>query len=336
MAKRPAATLTRKNRARGMMTWYARLAYGGGRVRLVSMRTESKLEARRRMLDALDAGEFDLREPSDTTLGELVEKFIADAAARGAKEGTLATYRDRLRFLGPLHARPVAGVRAQELADALAAASEGVKPSTWNSRRAAAKMLFSYAVDSLEILDRSPARRLPARKAPKRPRDFWTPEQVDRILDAAPSPEMRLLWALMAFAGLRIHEALKAAPGDVRDGWLHVLGKGSKYARVPVSSRLKDEIARGRWDFSGLNVNKSTYALKVASRAATPFEGPPGNHRFRHSFASNLIRGGANVKAVQLLLRHATIQMTLDTYAHLLDSDLGAEVEKMLPRKKEP
>ncbi len=46
-------------------------------------------------------------------------------------------------------------------------------------------------------------------------------------------------------------------------------------------------------------------------------------HRLRHSFGSNLIRAGANIKAVQLLMRHSNIQMTLNVYSHLLDSDLS-------------
>lgn len=332
MARTPTATLVRKNKARGMMTWYARLAYEGGKVRHVSMKTDSKQDARRRMLDMLHAGEFDLREEGEMTLGELMDRFMADAAARGVTEGSLLAYRQRLRFLEPLRERPVKDVRQQDLVEALTADSMDTKPSTWNARRGTAKMLFGFAVDVLEILDRSPARRLPARRDPKRPRDFWTPDQVDKILDSAPSSKMRLLWALMAFAGLRIHEALKAKPSDVRDGFLHVLGKGSKYARVPVSSRLAAEIAVGDWDFSGLSVGKSTHYLGLASRAARPFEGGTGNHRLRHSFASNLIRGGANVKAVQLLMRHSNIQMTLNTYAHLLDDDLGSEIEKMFPK----
>lgn len=55
-------------------------------------------------------------------------------------------------------------------------------------------------------------------------------------------------------------------------------------------------------------------------------DGEATNHRFRHSFASNLIRAGANVKVVQKLMRHATVQMTLNAYAHLLGDDLESGI----------
>lgn len=49
-------------------------------------------------------------------------------------------------------------------------------------------------------------------KVPKRAKAFWTPEEIDRILDNAPTPEFRLFWSLMAFAGLRHAEACSFGP----------------------------------------------------------------------------------------------------------------------------
>ena len=140
---------------------------------------------------------------------------------------------------------------------------------------------------------RNPAEILRPRKKVDAERDFWTPGQVDRILDRAPDKRRRLLWAFMAFAGLRIHEALKAVPSDIRDGFLHVVGKGGKFAKVPLSSRMRSELDRvgWKWDFSGLT--RDTYAVEKAAKEAVPegFPGKANNHRFRHSFASNLVRG---------------------------------------------
>lgn len=178
---------------------------------------------------------------------------------------------------------------------------------------------------------RNPAEILRPRKKVDAERDFWTPGQVDRILDRAPDKRRRLLWAFMAFAGLRIHEALKAVPSDIRDGFLHVVGKGGKFAKVPLSSRMRSELDRvgWKWDFSGLT--RDTYAVEKAAKEAVPegFPGKANNHRFRHSFASNLVRGGANPKAVQRLMRHSSIQTTLAIYSHVLQDDLSGELEKM-------
>jgi len=50
-------------------------------------------------------------------------------------------------------------------------------------------------------------------------------------------------------------------------------------------------------------------------------------HRFRHSFASNLLRAGRSIKAVQLLMRHENVTLTLNIYGHLLPSDLEEAAE---------
>jgi len=50
-------------------------------------------------------------------------------------------------------------------------------------------------------------------------------------------------------------------------------------------------------------------------------------HRFRHSFASNLLRMGRSIKAVQMLMRHENVTLTLNIYGHLLPSDLEQAAE---------
>lgn len=323
--ERPTATLVRKNKARGIMTWYARLAYrGSGRVRHVSMRTVMKGEARSAMLSLLDSGEWDEEDISVPTMGRLVEAYMGDARNRRVKEGTLGSYRDAFAFLGRFNGRRLSELGRDEVADAFAEEYGGCRPSTWNHRRGVVSTLFRFASTRMDFPN-SLASAIPRRRGPKAPKEFWTMAQIHEILEAAPSPELRLLWSLMAFSGLRIHEALACKPADVREGFLHVVGKGSKAARLPVPSMLAEELARlPCWSFQGVTKEKSRLALV---KAAERFEGRANNHKLRHSFASNLIRGGANAKAVQRLMRHSGIQTTLDTYSHLLDDDLGEEAE---------
>ena len=162
-------------------------------------------------------------------------------------------------------------------------------------------------------------------------------EQVDRILDAAPSPSFRLFWALMAFAGLRHAEACAFGPESLTgDGRLHVIGKGGKEAFLPVSGRLGNEISRfgklsaGMFQAPEFRYSRSNVRLRDAVRdAGAPCDGAVNNHRFRHSFASNLIRAGVNIKAVQQLMRHENVQITLDTYSHLLQDDLRAAADSL-------
>ena len=177
-----------------------------------------------------------------------------------------------------------------------------------------------------------------APKLQKRKKDFWTPEQVDAILDAAPSADFRLFWSLMAFAGLRQAEAVAFGPSSLTDdGRLHVVGKGDKEAFIPVSGRLGREISRhgnisdGMFEKPEFKYSRSNVVLREAvSRSGIKSEGESNNHRFRHSFASNLLRSGkVNVKSVQQLMRHENVQITLDTYSHLLQEDLKAAADAL-------
>ena len=78
------------------------------------------------------------------------------------------------------------------------------------------------------------------------------------------------------------------------------------------------------------HIRSLSSSVKVAARnAGIEFQGEATNHRFRHSFASNLIRAGADIKSVQLLMRHENVEITLNTYSHLLGADLEKAVNKI-------
>lgn len=145
--------------------------------------------------------------------------------------------------------------------------------------------------------------------------------------------KFRLFWALMAFAGLRHAEALSFGSSSIVDGRLRIVGKGNKEAFVPIGKRLEDELGRVEVSdgmFAGKRFRTSERCMMHLRRAVKACGLDPAdatNHKFRHSFASNLIRSGANVKAVQQLMRHESVDITLDTYSHLLQDDLKASVD---------
>lgn len=154
-------------------------------------------------------------------------------------------------------------------------------------------------------------------------------EEINAILAAAPSAEYRKFWALMAFAGLRYFEARDLRWKDIKDGKITLIGKGDKLATIPLSERLKAEIGAAEDDEATIiepgtfaNNTSSIRALRKAVVTAGLDTNGANNHKFRHSFISNLIRSGVNVKAVQQLARHESIDITLNTYSHLLQDDL--------------
>ena len=328
-------SLCQRNKSRGILTWYARIFDTETKeIRYESLGTTKKTAAHDLMLQKQSDGDFEKKKSDVMTLGRAFELYERSLELRGANDKTLKTVHTCLDKVRDLFGVPVSAIKKGELVATLDKATEGMMPSSYNTIKTYVKTAFKYAVTVLEAANSNPADALRSRKSQKKERDFWTPDQIDRILDAAPNPSIRFIWSLMAFAGLRVHEAEKLKAEDIHDGFIHVVGKGGKPAKIPVSSRMQEELDRygPEWDMPSHSA--SMYHLKRAVPEALGEEavGPAFNHRFRHSFASNLGRAGVGPKSVQKLMRHASIQTTLNIYAHLMDGDLKDDIEKMFKK----
>ncbi len=324
-------TLVQKNKSKGILTWYARVPdKNKGTVHFFSLGTASRSAAKMALQEKIREGSFDRRiSPSSTTLGEAIEKYEKFQRSKGIKERTISIFTNSIRSLEKLFDRPVAEITKAEIAETFLAFNEDVRPTTYNLHKTICSMLFQYIVDVLEIIPSNPIpKAIPKRKRVKAIRHFWTTEQIDRIIAEAPTPNARLAWAFMAFAGLRRGEVDNLRPGDIHDGYIFVIGKGDKPAKIPVCPRLRREIdRRGTWD--RLFVSYKTLIKYAAKALPEGFQGNAHPHRFRHSFGSNLIRAGVNIKVVQKLMRHENIQMTLDIYGHILDTDAEDAINRV-------
>lgn len=333
-----AITIVQRNKSKGVLTWYARVPDQSrpGSVHYFSLGTESKAEAKLALQERIRDGSFESRtSPQAITLGEAVERYEKFQRAKGIRGDSLNVFLNALRAFEPLYGRPISEIRNSEISEAFLAENERKNPTTYNNNKTLVSSFFNYVVNVLEALPGNPvAKAIPRRKRVKPVRHFWTADQVDRIVALAPNPETRLAWAFMAFAGLRRSEAIGMRPEKIHDGYIHLVGKGDKPAKIPLCPRLQREIDRfdatgGRWE----NLHSTDYTLTRVAAQALPggFPGKAHAHRFRHSFGSNLIRAGVNIKVVQTLMRHENIQMTLDIYGHIMDSDAEEAIVKAFP-----
>jgi len=171
-----------------------------------------------------------------------------------------------------------------------------------------------------------------------KPRLFWTVEECERIIAAVNSEEIKCCFSLMAYAGLRREEARNLRMEDIKDGKISLVGKGGKFAKIPISKRLAEYLNRyltlserkAGPLFPGLaSYHKLSEKLirHAAEKAGVSNADTAHYHRFRHSFASNLLRAGKSIKAVQMLMRHENVTLTLNIYGHLLPSDLEEAAE---------
>ena len=163
----------------------------------------------------------------------------------------------------------------------------------------------------------------------------------------------RSLLTLIYASGLRISEALSITKKHINEpAYIKIIGKGNKERLVPVSKSVEKEInlyrngdrslldiKQGFEDYVFLNRRGSkltrvmifTIVRRLAEQIKLKKTISP--HTFRHSFATHLIEGGANLRAVQEMLGHESITTT-EIYTHLDQSFLKEAIISFHPRNK--
>lgn len=335
--------ISQRKKTRGNMTWYGREYENGVLVREFSLKTTRKADAKA-WLDAMNAARFmpeaiqNRLAPVDKPISTSYSDFFGTVEAT-TSPATIKAYRSRLRrFLTWCAVEDVNTLREftpEKAAMFGRSVCSSMSPKTAREMIRNVDQMMNWCADTYGMEGFNPMKNVRTPKIAKRAKDFWTPEELDRILDCAPDLDFRLFWSLMAFAGLRHAEACAFGPSSIVDGRLRVVGKGDKEAFVPVSDRLCQEIERhgcvtdGMFKRSKISHNElaNDVLRESVEKAGLKPEGS-SNHKFRHSFISNKIRSGVNIKAVSLLARHSDVNLTLNTYSHLLQDDLTDAANK--------
>ncbi|MDX6664303.1 MAG: integrase/recombinase XerD, partial [Solirubrobacteraceae bacterium] len=207
-----------------------------------------------------------------------------------------------------------------------------------------------------DVIEHDPTAELRGPRKSQRLPQVLTRDQVMRLLGAprgtdAAALRDRALLELMYACGLRASEAtgLEIGDVDVRHGVLRARGKGSKERLVPIGrqavSAVRAYAERGRptlvagRDQSKLFVNQrggeltrqGLYKIVQRHARAAGLEGKMSPHTLRHTFATHLLAGGCDLRAVQEMLGHADIATT-QIYTHLSAERLKDVYFKAHPR----
>jgi integrase/recombinase XerD len=260
---------------------------------------------------------------------------------RGLSRNTLEAYRSDLLQLGAYldeHGVDALDVEHSHLTGFLDGLE--VAPATLQRKVACLRSFYRHLRREGE-LDRDPTADLRApRKSQKLPQVLSRAE-VAKLLVAprgtdAASLRDRALLELMYACGLRASEAttLDVQDVDLRHGVLRARGKGSKERLVPIGreaiSAVRAYVERGRpalvgvRDQSKLFVNQrggeltrqGLYKIVQRHAKAAGLDGKMSPHTLRHTFATHLLAGGCDLRAVQEMLGHADIATT-QIYTHL-------------------
>lgn len=157
-----------------------------------------------------------------------------------------------------------------------------------------------------------------------------TDAQVALVL-ASSSGRLHTWLLLGLYAGLRAHEIAKVRGEDVTDSGLYVVGKGRKQALLPVHPLIlaaAEDLPRHGWWFPthSASGHVTPGAVTGATRRLFTAHGIDGSiHRCRHSYGTNLLRNGANIRVVQKLMRHSSLATT-EGYLQVADDELARAI----------
>jgi integrase/recombinase XerD len=271
-----------------------------------------------------------------------VERFLLHLAARRSPR-TVDAYRRDLAALATSRGGVVADATLDELERWLAEMrAAGLAPATVARRVSAVRTYFRHLV-LIGMRDENPAASL---KLPRRGRHLpraLSPSETERLIDAAEgttprSLRDRALVELLYGAGLRVSEAvgLDKTGVDLDGRIVRVLGKGGKERLVPLGRPAAEAVRRylalGRAHLDRryrpelfLNARGGPLtragAFLILRRLAEKAGLEPERvhpHLLRHSFATHLLEGGADLRSVQEMLGHADLGTT-ERYTHVSD-----------------
>jgi len=209
---------------------------------------------------------------------------------------------------------------------------------TLNRKLSTINTFLNFCYDRM-FIDEKPT--LKSAKTPKELPKYLSPEEIERgleLIDRSTWVGLRD-YALILFlyaSGCRISEALNVKTGDFESGWLTItMAKGAKQRMVPIARRALEAIdaylnARGfQSETVWCNYQQNPLSRVSAFKITKKYLGV-SPHTLRHSFATSLILGGADLRVVQELLGHATINTT-QIYTHIQKENLKTTLESYHP-----
>jgi integrase/recombinase XerD len=234
--------------------------------------------------------------------------------------------------------------------------NKGISPRTQARIISGIKSFYKYLLIE-EKVDRDPTALLETPKVGRKLPEILAVEEIDTIINAVDTkkPEGQRNKAILETlysCGLRVSELidLKISNLFFESGFVKIEGKGSKERLVPISTKAIKEINLYLSEYRrNLKVHEDHEDILFLNRRGKKlsrvmiftiiknitkklgFEKNISPHTFRHSFATHLIDGGANLRAVQEMLGHESI-ITTEIYTHLDKEYLKNTITQYHPR----
>ena len=278
----------------------------------------------------------------DKLLGSFVSYLITE---RGVSKNTVESYeRDLKQFLNYIKKSPEK-IAYSDIIEFISMLDKlGLATSSIARKTTSLRIFFRFLNDE-KIISKDPTEFVELPKVTKKLPEVLSVEEVERIIEAIKRPDGteniftirdRAMIEILYGAGLRISELINLRIDDLmfEEEFLRIVGKGEKERLVPLGEHAIEAteryirisrplllgkefspylfITRRGKRFTRMGVWKIIkYYVKIAGikKNVTP-------HTFRHSFATHLIEGGADLRSIQEMLGHASI-VTTQIYTHI-------------------
>jgi len=296
------------------------------------------------------------RDTPDPALTEAIDAFLVELRVeRGFSPHTISAYRcDLAQFAEG--AGDAWTHDPQPLLDFVRGLQRnGAKGSTQARKSAAVRSFYAFALRE-GVATRDVPALVDAPKPGTYLPDVLAADDVERILEAPPGDDPvgirdRAILELLYACGLRVSElvGLDTDRVDLPNQQVRVIGKGNKERRVPMGDEARERLHRYRiGPREAWTAGRPTPAVFVGQRGkrlsrvavwhlvkrwseAAGVRERVTPHTFRHSFATHLLEGGADLRVVQALLGHASISTT-QLYTHLTGERVREVYARAHPR----
>lgn len=235
----------------------------------------------------------------------------------------------------------------------------GISQRSIARQHSALRSFFKFLVLD-GFIDSDPTELLESPKKSKHLPEVLTIEEVDAIISTIDLSQPfgqrdRAIIEMLYSCGLRVSELcnLKLSDLFLDEGFIRVVGKGDKQRLVPVSPRAEQELKLwfidrnaitpkdGEEDYVFLSERRRQHLSRITVfhnirlyAEAAGITKTISPHTFRHTFATHLLEGGANLRAIQAMLGHESIATT-EIYTHIDRSFLRRQILDYFPRNKE-
>jgi len=276
----------------------------------------------------------------DQPISPLRRRMIEDMTVRGFAPKTQTGYIRAVRNFTAFFGRPPDQACAEDLRRyQLHLRSIGTSATSMNAAASALRFFFEVTLERREA-----TAVLTTVREPQRLPVVLSPEEVARLLDAAPGLKARAALSLAYGAGLRASEVVFLKVSDI-DSERQVIrieqskGRKDRYAKLSDdllellrawwrAGRAKRVVLPGGWLFPGQNPVNPMTARQLSrifhgAKDAAEIDKKVSLHTLRHCFATHLLEQGVDIRVIQVLLGHKKLETTA-RYSHIASTTLKA------------